>query len=67
MKTRSALDGHRNFRGRLIGFENESVIFEDNTSGRVSIPFGIIAKANLEIDIEAEFRRAVERDEQQNL
>ena len=62
MKTRVAIDGQRNFRGRIVGLETESVIFEDKTSGRVRIPLAEIAKANLEIDVEEEFRRAKERE-----
>jgi ribosome maturation factor RimP len=57
LKTRSPLNGQRNFRGRLLGVENENVLFEDRTSGRVSIPIDVIAKANLEFDFDAELRR----------
>jgi ribosome maturation factor RimP len=62
MKTRTALNGQRNFRGRIIGLEDESVIFEDKTSGRIQVRLEEIAKANLEIDVEEEFRRAKERE-----
>jgi ribosome maturation factor RimP len=62
LKTRAALDGQRNFRGRIIGVEGENVIFEDKTSGRVVVPLTEIVKANLEIDVEEEFRRAKERE-----
>jgi len=58
MKSRVALNGQRNFRGRIVGVEDGSVIFEDKTSGRVRVPLDSIVKANLEIDIEEEFRRA---------
>ncbi len=63
MKTREAVNGQRNFRGRIIGIEGESVIFDDKTNGRISVPFAIIKKANLEIDVEEEFRLAKEREE----
>ena len=62
VKTTRAINGQRNFRGRIVAVEGEDVIFEDNTSGRVSIPLESINKANLEIDVEAEFRRAQERE-----
>jgi ribosome maturation factor RimP len=62
MKTRMAINGQRNFRGRIIGLEGAAVIFEDKTSGRVHVPLEEIAKANLEIDVEEEFRRAKERE-----
>jgi hypothetical protein len=38
------------------------VIFDDHTSGRVEIPFASVAKANLEIDVDSEFRHARERE-----
>ena len=63
VKSREAVNGQRNFRGRLVGVESEDVIFEDKTNGRVRIPLAHIAKANLEIDVEEEFRRAEEREQ----
>jgi ribosome maturation factor RimP len=62
IKTRSPIKNQRNFRGRIVGLADSEVIFEDNTSGRVRIAIGDIAKANLEIDVEEEFRRARERE-----
>jgi ribosome maturation factor RimP len=57
MKTRQAIDGQRNFRGRLLGVDGRDVLFEDLTSGRVRVPMDSIVKANLEVDIGEEFRR----------
>jgi ribosome maturation factor RimP len=62
LKTRVAINTQRNFRGRIIGTENDQVIFEDRTSGRVTIGFDAIVKANLEVDVESEFHRARERE-----
>jgi ribosome maturation factor RimP len=62
IRTRVAVNGQRNFRGRIQSVEGERVIFEDKTSGRVELPLESIAKANLEIDVEEEFRRARERE-----
>jgi ribosome maturation factor RimP len=62
IKSRVAIKGQRNFRGRIIGMAGDSVVFDDRTSGRVKIPLTDIAKANLEIDVEAEFRQARERE-----
>ena len=59
MRTRKPVNGQRNFRGRLLGLDGEDVLFEDRTSGRVNVPFEIIAKANLEIDVNAEFKRGI--------
>ena len=62
LKSRVAINGQRNFRGRILGLEGDRVIFEDKTSGRVTVPFEAIVKANLELDVEEEFRRARERE-----
>jgi ribosome maturation factor RimP len=63
LKARQPVNGQRNFRGRIEGIEGDEVIFEDKTSGLVRVPLGDIVKANLEIDVEAEFRRAKERQD----
>ena len=62
IKSRVAIEGQRNFRGRIIGMAGDSVVFDDRISGRVKIPVSDIAKANLEIDVEAEFKQARERE-----
>jgi len=62
IKSRTLIHGQRNFRGRIVGIAGESVVFDDRTSGRVNIPVADIAKANLEIDVEEEFRQARERE-----
>src|SRR5882762_2651879 len=63
IKSRSPIKGQRNFRGRILGVAEQNVIVEDRTSGRVEIPLGDIVKANLEADVESEFRRMSERQE----
>ena len=63
IKTRIAVNNQRNFHGRIVGFENDQVIFADRTSGRVELPFDTIVKANLELDGETEFHRARERED----
>ena len=62
LKTRIAIGGQRNFRGRIIRVDGANVSFEDNTSGLVELPLEVIVKANLEIDVEEEFRRAKGRE-----
>ena len=62
MKTRGAIGGQRNFRGRIEGVEGDEILFEDKTTGRVRVPLSEVAKANLEIDVEEEFRLAEERE-----
>jgi ribosome maturation factor RimP len=62
LKARQPVNGQRNFRGRIVGVEGDAVEFDDKTSGRVRVPLEVIAKANLEIDVEEEFRLAAERE-----
>ena len=62
MRSREAVDGQRNFRGRIVGVEGADVVFDDRTTGRVLVPVASIVKANLEIDVEEEFRRAEQRE-----
>lgn len=64
IKTRATVGGQRNFRGRILSVEGETLLFDDKTNGRVSIPLREIAKANTEIDVEEEFRLAAEREKQ---
>ncbi|MDQ3688217.1 MAG: ribosome maturation factor RimP [Acidobacteriota bacterium] len=64
IKSREVIGGQRNFRGRIVGVESDTVIFDDKTSGRLRIPLAGIVKANIEIDIEEEFRLAEEREKQ---
>ncbi|HKO61974.1 MAG TPA: ribosome maturation factor RimP [Pyrinomonadaceae bacterium] len=58
LRTRRAINGQRNFRGTVLGIEADEVLFDDRTNGQVRIPLDAIAKANLEVDVEEEFRRA---------
>jgi ribosome maturation factor RimP len=58
LKIRQPIGGQRNFRGRLLGIEGNDVLFEDRTSGQVRIPLDLITKANLEVDVSEELRRA---------
>ena len=45
------------FRGRIVKVEDEKIILDDKTKGTVRFPFSAVAKANLEIDLEEEFKR----------
>jgi ribosome maturation factor RimP len=58
VKTYAAIDGQKNFRGRIEKVEGEEIVFEDKTRGTIRFPYEAVAKANLEIDIEAELKRA---------
>ena len=58
IKARSPIKGQRNFRGRILGVDDDRVIFLDVTSGQTEIPLEGIVKANLEADVESELRPA---------
>jgi len=47
VKTSAAIDGQKNFRGRIAAVEGEEIIFEDKTNGTVRFAFDAVAKANL--------------------
>ena len=57
IRTRQPIESQRNFRGKIVGVSEQSVVFDDKTTGQVLIPFEIIAKANLEIDLTEELKR----------
>ncbi len=40
VKTRDAINGQRNFRGRIVSVEGDRVAFDDVVSGRVALPLG---------------------------
>jgi len=58
LKTRQPIQGQRNFRGCLLGVEGDDVLFEDRTNGKVRVPLELITKANLEVDVSDELRKA---------
>jgi ribosome maturation factor RimP len=57
LKTQRPINGQRNFRGRLVGLQGNDVLFDDRTNGRVMVPLESIVKANLEVNVDDEFRR----------
>lgn len=61
-KTYQAINGQKNFTGRITGVENETILFVDNTNGEVKVPYSAISKANLQVDLEEEFKKAKVKD-----
>ncbi len=57
VRTNQAINGQRNFRGRIRNVEGEEIIFDDKTTGEARFPYSAVAKANLEIDITEELKR----------
>ena len=49
LKTSEAMNGQRNFRGRLLGISGDTVRLEAET-GEIEIPYDKIAKANIEYE-----------------
>ncbi len=58
VRTNQAVNGQRNFSGRIKSIEKDEIVFDDKTKGIVKFTYSFVAKANLEIDIDEEFRRA---------
>lgn len=57
VRTHQPIDGQRNFSGKIVRVEKDEVVFDDKTSGEVRLPYALVAKANLEVDLEAELGR----------
>ncbi len=51
ISTREAVDGRKNFRGRLAGLEADRVLLDLSEGPRVAIPRGLIVKARLEPEL----------------
>lgn len=64
VKTKQPISGQKNFRGRIARVEGEEIVFADKTSGEIRFPFETVAKANLEIDLEEEFKRGVSQPQE---
>jgi ribosome maturation factor RimP len=50
LKTSEAIDGQRNFRGRLLGIAEDKVSLDADAAGRIEIPYEQIVKANIEYE-----------------
>lgn len=50
LRTSEAINGQRNFRGKLLGINGDTVSLETDAAGLVEIPLGSIAKANIEYE-----------------
>ncbi len=56
VKTHMPIDGHKNFKGRIVAVEGNNIVFEDKSLGTARFPYSAVAKANLEIDLEEELK-----------
>ena len=56
VKTKTAINGQKHFRGKILKVEGEEIFFDDRSSGEASFPYEAVTKANLEIDIDEELK-----------
>jgi ribosome maturation factor RimP len=56
VKLKATINKQKQLRGKIAGIENEMIVFDDKVHGTVKFEFERIAKANLEIDLEAELK-----------
>ncbi len=61
VKANIEINGQKVFKGRIVEVVGEEIVFADKTKGEVKFPFSAVAKANLEIDLEEEFKRNEKR------
>ena len=50
LKISEPINGQRNFRGRLVGIDRETVSFDADGVGLIEIPYESIVKANIEYE-----------------
>ena len=56
VKTKTAIEGRKHFRGKILKIEGEEIFFDDKQGGKFSFPYSAVAKANLEYDFEADLK-----------
>ncbi len=57
VKTSQEFAGQKNFVGNLTGVEGSEITINDRTVGETTFPYESVAKANLKIDLDAEFKK----------
>lgn len=57
VRTNVEIDGSKTIVGRIEGIEENDIRLELRSGKDIAIPFSSIAKANLKVDLEAEFRK----------
>lgn len=58
VKTEAAINGQKNFRGKIVGVDGERIIFQDVTNGEVEFDYASVSKANLEVDYDLELKNS---------
>ena len=57
LKTNTEVDGSKSIIGHIKSIEDGNVTLEVREGKKVTIPYSTVAKANLKIDLDAEFRK----------
>lgn len=57
VKTTNPVNGQSNFNGTIMAVNDGVIEFEDRTAGEVQIPYSMVAKANLKIDLQEELKK----------
>ena len=57
VKLVNALDGQKVFIGQITAVEDDEIVIEEKTRGPVSFHYSDVAKANLRVDLEQEFKK----------
>jgi len=55
VKTRVEIDGQKAFIGEIVSADEDNIVIDDRTKGRVSFKYADVSKANLKIDLSKEF------------
>lgn len=57
IRTGRPINGQKNFSGTIVGVDGPEIEFEDKSNGPVRISFDDVVKANLTVDLTADFRK----------
>jgi ribosome maturation factor RimP len=57
IKTKRAIGGQKNFSGRIAAVNGSDIDFDDRTTGRVTVPWDTVLKANLMVDLSGDFKK----------
>ena len=57
VKLTSPVNGQKVFIGQIAGVDGEEILFSDKVHGEIRFPHAEVAKANLRVDLEQEFKK----------
>lgn len=57
VKMAAGFDGPKALNGRIVRVDGEEIVFDDRSAGEVVLPYALVAKANLKIDIDQDLNR----------